>query len=121
MECTKDNIYFLIESARRNNMNATETFNFVNNAWPDHCPSLRHVRRLCKEFREETRENFEQKPGQGRPQSGARRNSLTTVEELIKADGSLTIDGISDMVGIPHSVVQRIVQEDLDVVWYKTK
>ena len=40
-------------------MNATETFNFVNNVWPDHCPSLRHVRRLCKEFKEATRENFE--------------------------------------------------------------
>ena len=46
---------------------------------------------------------------------------MTTVEELIKADGSLTIDGISEMVGISHSMVQRIVQEDLDVVWYKTK
>ena len=91
MECTKDEIYFLIKSARRKYMKSTETFNFVNNAWPDHCPCFRPVRRLCKEFREATRENFERKPGQGRPQSETRRNSLTSVEELIKADGFLTI------------------------------
>lgn len=121
MECTKDKIYFLIESCRRNDMDASATYQFINKSWPNDCPSLRHIRRLCQEFREETRQSFERNPGQGRPQSETRKNSVTIIEDMIKEDGSLTINKISDVTGLSHSMVQRIIDEDLDVSWRKTR
>lgn len=119
MNCTKETIYFLIESLRRNDMNATEIFNMVHIAWPDECPSVSRIRAICKEFRD-GRENFQRQEGSGRRKSDARLQAINDVRGLIEADRTLSIQHIADELEIPHTMVQRIFSEDLDRIWFRT-
>ena len=53
MECLKDKLYFLVETLRRNNRKATEIHEFLQNAWPEDCLSVRQIQRLCKEYEDD--------------------------------------------------------------------
>lgn len=121
MECSKDKLYFLIESCRRNDMNASEVHHFISAAWPNECPSLVHTRRIMREFRDGTRETFSRQEGCGRKKSEARIENVNTVRRLIEEDGRFTIDNIADILQISHAMVQRIMHEDLEVIWYRNK
>lgn len=121
MEVTKDKLYFAIETARRNNMNASEIHEFIDNAWPGECPSVRHIRRLSKEFRDGERDTFERLPGSGRKQTETRKENVDEVRILIEEDSSITINQISARLDISHSMVQRIIEDDLETIWKGTQ
>jgi len=121
MECTKDKLYFLVESSRRTGMNATEIHRFMNEAWPNECLSVAHIRRLCQEFREGTRNSFVRCAGQGRKMSDKRLQSIEDVDRLLGADPTITIQNIANTLDLSHTMVQRIVSDDLERIWFKTK
>lgn len=121
MECTKDKIYFLIESLRRCDYNATEIHNIIERSWPDECLSLSRIRAICKEFRDETRDSFERKEGSGRHKSDTRTQHTAAVLNMIEDDPTVTIQGISDELEISHTMAQRIIKEDLNKKWQLTK
>ena len=72
MECTKDRMYFLIESLRRSGYNATEIRNIIQKSWPDNCLSVSQIRAICQQFREEKRDSFGRTKGSGRNKSDTR-------------------------------------------------
>lgn len=121
MECTTDRIYFLIESLRRNGMNASEIYGVLNTAWPENSLSKQHIRRLCQEFREGGRESFLRLEGQGRHKSEVRLGNVNAVKQLIIEDPCITQKRIAENLNISSSMVQRILNDDLDVIWFKTK
>ena len=121
MECKNEHLYFLVESLRRSNMKATEIHNIVENAWPEQCPSLRHIQRLCKEFGEGRRDSFARKEGQGRPHSDKREESIEAVSQLISADESVSLRHISQVLDLPLTMVSRIMKEDLQRIWMPTR
>ena len=47
----EDKIYFLIESLRRCNKNASEIHGMIQESWPDYNLSAAHIRRICMQFR----------------------------------------------------------------------
>ena len=59
MECTKDKMYFLIETLRRCQMNATQINDIISTAWPDEALNFVRIRSICLEFTEETRSQVE--------------------------------------------------------------
>lgn len=121
MECTKDRQYFLIETCRRNNMNATEIFNFIESAWPGECFSLVHIRKICREFSEGIRLTSDRHPGSGRRKSDERIDNKINVENMINENKSITVQQIADTLQISHTMVQRILEEDLNVLWIHTQ
>lgn len=121
MDCSKDKIYFLIESLRRCDMKATEIHAIVTRSWPEQSLSLRHIQKLCKEFRDGERESFDRAQGSGRRKSDTRTENIDNVKALIEADNSKTVQSIADALGLTHTMVQRIMTEDLDKAWIHTK
>jgi len=121
MNCTKEKMYFLIESLRRNDMNATEIHTITNTAWPNESYSVRHIRKICQEFKEERRDSFERKEGSGSNKSETRWQNVAAVEKLVKEDHRMSIRRISQITSLHPSMVQRIVTEDLERLWVKTK
>lgn len=121
MEISKDKLYFLIESLRRCDFNATEIHGLINRSWPDYCPSVINIRKRCQEFREGTRNSFERKEGSGRAKSDSRTENVDAVLALIEEDSSLTLRHIGERLQISHTIVERIIKEDLGKCWFHTK
>lgn len=121
MQCTKQNQYFLIESLRRNAIDATEIYQMVSTAWPNECLSVRRIRELCQEMRSGDRTDFNRTVGSGRKSSELRSNSVDQVEQLIIIDPSMSVQRIADHLHIPHTMVQRILTDDLGKKWIATK
>jgi len=121
MNCTKEKMYFLIESLRRADMNATEIHHITSAAWPEESYSVRHIRKLCQEFTEERRDSFERKAGSGNAKSDVRLRNLEAVKNLIQQDNRISIRHISAQLGLSHAMVQRMVSEDLERIWFRCK
>lgn len=121
MQCTKEKQYFLIESLRRNNMDATEIYGMVSKAWPDECLSVRRIRELCQKMRNGDRTDCNRAVGSGRRSSELRLNSAGQLEQLILTDPSMSVQRIADRLAIPHTMVQRILTKDLGKKWIATK
>ena len=117
MECSKDKLYFLVETLRRNNRKATEIHEVLQNAWPEDCLSVRQIQRLCKEYEDGNRNSFERKEGQGRPVSDLRLENIEAVSNLIEEDSSITLRRITNRLNLSFAMVQRIVNEDLKRKW----
>jgi len=121
MECTADKLLFLIETLRRCNLNATQIHQYMNEAWPKECLSVRTIRRRCQEFKEGSRDSFERKEGSGRPTSDNRNDNVDDVKRLIDGDSCLTLRDIAAKLNISHTIVKRILNEDLAKLWCHTK
>ena len=121
MECTKDKLYFLVETLRRNHKKGTEIHEIMQNAWPEDCLSVRQIQRLCKEYEDGNRYSFERKEGQGRPVSDLRHENIEAVSNLIAEDNTITLRRIANLVHLSFAMVQRIVTEDLKRKWLHTK
>lgn len=120
MEVTKDRLYFFIEGLRRNGLNAQKIHDFVNTAFPDNPLSVSRIRALCQEFRE-GRMTVMRKEGSGRRKSETRLANMEDVQRLINENPSVTIQQIADHLNISHSMAQRIVEDDIEVMWLHTK
>ena len=121
MECTKDKIYFLIETLRRSDMNATEIHTIINKAWPDQCLSIVTIRRRCQEFRDETRMSFERKQRSDCRKSDTRNDNIQEVARLIDENNCITLRQITDILDISDSMCYRILNEDLMKKWRQTQ
>ena len=77
---------------------------------------------MSEEFRDEVRGSFGRAPGSGRKRSEIRNENVDLVQNLIEEeDSSLSINQMSNILGISHSMVQRILEDDLEVIWKTTK
>lgn len=121
MECTKEYLYFFIESLRRCGKNADEISAMINESWPDQTISVRRIREVCQEFREGSRTSFGRRSGSGRSISDSRKENVEAVEQMINNDPHLTLREIARNLEISHTIVQRILVEDLDKLWIHTK
>lgn len=121
MECTKDRQYFLIESLRRNDMNATEVHNIISRAWPEECLSVVQIRKIMRDFNTGDRETFKRKDGSGRRKSEHRLENINAVRELLDEERNLTEEQIARRLEISNSMVHRILQDDLEMIWFRTK
>lgn len=121
MEVTKDKILFLIESLRRNGINGAEIHRAICIAWPDDAISYRRVTQIVEEFRSGERQSFERAKGSGRPQSDRRKENVVRVEALLEEDPSLTIRELSYMLDLSFGMIYRIIDEDLERIWFHTK
>lgn len=121
MECSKDKLYFLVETLRRCNKNATDIHAIMSESWPDECLSVRRIRTLCQEFREGDRNSFERERGSGRRNSELRNESVDRVEQMIEEYPNATLRQIADNLDLTHTMVQRILSDDLEKMWLHTK
>jgi len=121
MNCSKEEMYFLIESLRRANISVTEIHRITSEAWPDQSYSVRHIRKLCKEFNDERRVSFERKEGSGSGKSDLRVQNLEAIETLIKDNNRISIRRIAEQLNLSHSMVQRIITEDTERIWCQCK
>ena len=76
MEFGKPKMTFIIETLRRNDMNATAIHNILITAWSDDAPNLRRVQQIVQELRDGFRQSFERVPGSGRQVSDTRTNNI---------------------------------------------
>lgn len=121
MQCTKENLYFAIETLRRNDMNASEIYSMLSIAWPNDCLSERRIREVCQQMRDGERDNFTRKQGSGRKKSDKRMESVAAVQHVLEEDSTLSVQRISSILEIPHTMTQRILNEDLQKRWVATK
>lgn len=120
MEVTKDRLYFFIEGLRRNGFNAQQIHDMIIVAFPQNGLSVSRIRALCQEFRE-GRDSAMRMEGSGRNKSETRLENIEEVTRLIQENPSISQKQIGTALGIHSSMVQRILQEDVDVMWVNTK
>jgi hypothetical protein len=121
MEATKENIRFLVESCRRNDMTAVAAHQFICRAWGDDSVSLSTVYRLFGEFASGSRSSVEDATRCGRPRSMARLQTVDIVQDLINEDPHITIEDLVDCTDASHGTIQRILMEDLHLQWRTAK
>ncbi len=121
MECTKEKMYFLIESLRRCNYTATKIHTILMQSWPDQSLSVRRIQELCKEFKEGNRCTFSRIDGSGRNYSDERYAKVEEIKRLIDDNNSLSTRAIARTVDITQSMAQRILSENLEKVWIHTR
>ena len=103
----------LVESCRRNNMDAKDTHKFITTAWGNNSITLRSVYRLMEEFSSGKRNSFEDAERSGRPKSATTEGNAKIILNLILEFPHSTIDELQDASELSHGAVQRIVKEEL--------
>lgn len=121
MEISSRDINVIIETSRRNGLNATEIHQFIVNAWGENLISLRRVQEITKAYREGTKDNFERVTGSGRPKSESRVQSVDDIRKAIEDDPCLTSRELSDIFQISKDTVLRILRDDLNFKCVSTK
>ena len=121
MECTKESIYFLIESLRRCNYRATTIHQILQQSWPEQSLSVRRIQELCKEFKEGNRSSFSRIYGSGRINSNERNENVEHVKQLIDDNSSLSTRAIACALDITQSMAQRILSESLGKTWIHSR
>jgi len=109
-----------VESLRRFGMVATNIHQVLESSWPQDAPTLRHTQRLVKEFKDGDRVSFTRSVDQGRPRSEERQNAIRLIEEALEDDSCLSMRRLSSILNLTHGMVQRVLQEDLEI-WMLSK
>lgn len=112
-EIKASDVRLLVESCRRNSMNAVDTHKFVTTAWGNECISLRSVYRLMSELESGKRDSFEDSGRAGRPKSVATADNIEIIRSLLEQYPHSSIDDLQDATELSHGAVQRIVSEEL--------
>jgi transposase len=121
MEPSQQNIRFLIETCRRNNMPVPECHQFICKAWGNDAVSLRTIYRLYEEFSSGQRTSLEDKVRSGRPQSSRHGEIEEIVRELLEDDPHITIDTLMECTNASYGTIQRILTEELQLKWVTAK
>lgn len=121
MEYSFEKMLFLIESMRRANMSGVKIHYVLETAWPAEAVSLRQVQRLMKDLTDGTRQTFSHISGQGRQISDQRQASIELVRQAIETDSTLTERRLARMLHMNDTMVHRILNEDLEMLWIKTQ
>ncbi len=83
MEYTKEQLRFLCESCRRNEMTPSQTHTFISKAWGDHAITLRSVQQWYKDFSEGTRTSVENASKSGGPCSSGTEENMDLVKNYL--------------------------------------
>lgn len=102
-------------------MSATAIHGIIEESWPEAKMNLRQTQKLFKEFKEGERTSFGREEGSGRKKSDERVDSVERVKALIDEDNSRSIQWIAGELDIPHTMVQRILKDDIHAKWVHTK
>jgi len=121
MEFSYDKKLFLIESLRRCDMTGVDIHNILSKSWPEEAGTVRQIQKIMQGFSSNHRNSFERAKGQGRQMSETRKNNVATVREAVEIDNRLSERRLSRMLNIEKTMVHRILNEDLELIWMKTK
>ena len=103
---------YAIRFCVRLQINATETFKKLKQAYGDQVLSRAQVFRWHKAFLF-GRETVEDEPRSGRPVTSRTEENATKVKTLVKADRRLTVRMIGDELNLNHQTVHNILTKDL--------
>lgn len=109
MNVSKESYRFFIETMRRNGSTATEILQLLSNAWKDKCPSRATVFRVYSDLQSGTRTNLEDGDRSGRPRTSCNRENIDKVDDLVKQNPRITIEELTEEVGISFGSVYTIV------------
>src|SRR5947208_10553700 len=98
MDVSKEAYRFSIETMRRNGSNATQIYDFLNNAWKDKSPSKATVYRVYQELQSGMRTSLEDGKRSGRPKTSCKPDNVNHVE-IIKHNPRITIAELAEEVG----------------------
>lgn len=121
MNVTKENIYFLIETLRRNDYNGVQIYEILHQSWPNECITVQRIRKIMKEFEDGQRNTFERMGRSGRHKSEHRNENVDNVRNIIEQDSCTTVREISEQLNISHTMVHKIMCEELELIWHHTK
>ena len=91
---------------------ATKTVELIQNAYGDAALSRTTILEWHKRFRE-GRESVKDDERSGRPTTSRTDYNIAAVNKMVKEDRKITSRLIADTLGIPKTVVLRILREDL--------
>jgi len=91
---------------------ATKTVELIQKAYGDAALSRKTIFEWHKRFRE-GRESVKDDESSGRPTTSRIDDNIAAVFKMVKDDRNVTSRLIADTLGIPKSVVLRILREDL--------
>ena len=96
MQFDNEKIRFLVESCCRNEMSATDTLQFIHNAWGEDSVSRASVYRLFSEFATEKRSSFCDAIRSGRPRSSRTEENIDSIKRILEEDASVSIEELAD-------------------------
>ena len=91
---------------------ATKTVELIQKAYGDAALSRTTIFEWHKRFRE-GRESMKEDERSGRPTTSRTDDNIAAVDRMVKEDRNVTSRLIADTLGIPKTVVLRILREDL--------
>jgi transposase len=91
---------------------ATKNVELIQKAYGDAGLSRTTIFEWHKRFRE-GRESVKDDELSGRPKTSRTNDKIATVDKMVKEDRKVTFRLIADTLGIPETVVLRILREDL--------
>lgn len=115
MNATPENIRFLVESCRRNNLPPSQAHAFVTHAWGSECISIATVYRLYSEYESGERTSFHDAPRSGRPHDVRIKENVEMVKHLVDTNPHITVDELMVETNLSHGTVYRILTEDLQL------
>lgn len=121
MEFTTEKMLFFIETLRKCGKSAVEIHNYLSEAWPQEAVSLRRVQQITKEYNDGERNSFSRMHGSGRPQSERRTEHVNLIEAALEEDPTRSVRFLASRFNISQSMVQRILQSDLERIWMLTQ
>ena len=94
------------------NFSATKTVELIQKAYGDAALSRTTIFEWHKRFRE-GRESVKEDERSGRPTTSRTDDNIATIDKMIKGDRNVTSRLIADTLGIPKTVVLRILRDDM--------
>lgn len=113
MEAHSEHFRFYTYTRQKLGYDANDIFVELQSVWPNDCPSERTIRRWCQDFREGVRTTLEDKERRGRPRTSRTDSTIKEVKELIEGNPKLSSRDLADVVGVGHSTILEILNEDL--------
>ena len=96
---------------------ATKTVELIQKAYGDAALSRTTIFEWHKRFRE-GRESVKDDERSGRPTTSRTDDTIAAVDKMVKEGRKVTSRLIADTLGIPKTVVLRILREDLKKSWF---
>jgi len=108
----KENQRVAIKFCFEVDLSATNTVELIQKAYGDETLSRTKVFEWHKLFRE-GRESVKEDERSGRPTTSRTDDNIATIDKMIKGDRNVTSRLIADTLGIPKTVVLRILRDDM--------
>ena len=107
-------VNFLVKTLVDNEIAASDIHTYLINSWGEqNIPTLRHIQRLAKQFRDGERVLVKRKEGSGRPRTSRTEEHIEAVRLEVEQDNKISLNQLSDNVDLPVTTVYRILTKDL--------